>query len=269
MAVNLWAAPTQPFQTTLNGSMGATDVTFALTSITGLQAPGILVIDRQDGQGNNTFHKMEFVSFTGISGNAVTGVVRGLAGSNAIVHNSGAVVEAYLTVTQWKDLQDFLLLEHVSTGQVKTLSHVRQITATGVSSASGLRGDVVIVPGTNLNAYALSGASGYNFIKLEVGVNSVFLPEISSPTAMASGTNMMPLLLIKDTLNVKSISVVFKSPTSNATAVLDINKNFSTMFTDQNTRLMVPQGGTYASTASIGIISLTGGNVISVDYDNI
>lgn len=39
------------------------------------------------------------------------------------------------------------------------------------------------------------------------------------------------------------------------------------MFTTQATRLTVPGGGTYASTASIAVTSLVAGDILSMDVD--
>ena len=86
---------------------------------------------------------------------------------------------------------------------------------------------------------------------------------------LASGSNLTPLLLIEDALTLKSVSAFLKSPASGAAVKLDINKNFTSIFTDQNTRLQIPAGGTYASTASVGTTALTPGNIISLDLDNL
>lgn len=65
MAVKLWkAATSNAFQTTLNGSVASGDTSIVLTSATGLQAPGVLVIDRVDGNGTATSTIREYISFT-------------------------------------------------------------------------------------------------------------------------------------------------------------------------------------------------------------
>ena len=86
----------------------------ALVSTTGLSAPGILVIDRQDGAGNNTPEKTEFVSFTGVLSRSLTGITRALGGTIAIDHTSGALVESFLTARHWGDMLDFVGADHDS-----------------------------------------------------------------------------------------------------------------------------------------------------------
>ena len=39
------------------------------------------------------------------------------------------------------------------------------------------------------------------------------------------------------------------------------------MFTDQNTRLRILGGGTYASTASVAVTALTAGQILTLDCD--
>lgn len=117
MATTLWEAPTSnAFQTTLGANVAVGATTISLTSATGLVAPGILVIDRQDGAGNDTPSKREYVSFTGISTNDITGVTKAVDGSTDQAHSSGALVEAVIPVSYWNDLVDYLAVEHNAAG---------------------------------------------------------------------------------------------------------------------------------------------------------
>lgn len=61
--------------------------------------------------------------------------------------------------------------------------------------------------------------------------------------------------------------MVLRTPASGASLVIDINKNGTSIFTDQNTRLLISGGGTYASTASIGTKGFTAGDILSADID--
>lgn len=269
MSAKLWSAPTQPFQTTLNGSMGTGDTSLSLTNSTGLQAPGVLVINRQDGAGNNTFNKMEFVTFTGISGKNVSGLTRGVAGSVAKSHNSGALVEEYISVTHWGDLLLFLGISHNElTGVDKVLTHVSSLTVTGVSGLSAIKGDVVFVPGSFVTIYSVSGASSYPFVTWNMPVGGGGMQPLQVMGGLVSGANQTPYLIIEEATSLKSISAVVRSPVSGASLVFDINNNLTTVFTDQNTRLSILGGGTFASTASIAVKTLTPGNLMSLDIDN-
>lgn len=101
---NLYKAPTQNFvSTTLDGAINDTVTTISLTDSTGLQAPGYVVIDRQDSSGADTPSAREVVSFTGISGNDLTGCTRGADNSTARSHSNGATVEATFTAGMWNN----------------------------------------------------------------------------------------------------------------------------------------------------------------------
>jgi hypothetical protein len=138
MAAKVWAAPTtNAFQTTLNGTLAQAETTITLSSTTNLQAPGVLVIDRQDGSGNDTPVKREYISFTGISSNDITGVTRGLGGSSDQGHTSGALVESVMDVVQWNDMRDFLYAEHGTDGTHSNSEVVTVGRETYTPAASG------------------------------------------------------------------------------------------------------------------------------------
>ena len=121
MAINLWdVATTNAFSSTLNGTIAAGDTTITLTSVTGLVAPGVLCIDREDANGTATPLLREYVSFTGISSLQITGVTRAVAGSTGQAHSSGAIIEENMSVTHWGDLKDFLEVAHTSAGKILT-----------------------------------------------------------------------------------------------------------------------------------------------------
>lgn len=118
MSAKLWPTSTiNAFSTSLDGAINDTDVSITLTSVTGLDtAGGILVIDRVNASGTATPSQREYVSYTGITTKTLTGATRGLAGSTAQDHASGAIVEGVFTVTHWIDLVDFLEAEHDADG---------------------------------------------------------------------------------------------------------------------------------------------------------
>ena len=232
-----------------------------------LVAPGVLVIDRIDTADNQTPAKREYISFTAISGVTITGVTRALGGSVAISHGAGAVVEAVPSTVHWNDLVDFLQVEHLSDGTHGIFSHVRQFTVTGISGASGIRGDVVFFPSSNISIYAVSGASGYSHIGIAGSPQAAHLPQFNISGALTAGTGL-DTMIVEDAVTLKSVSMSVLSPVSAASLVVDINKNFTSIFTNQATRLSILGGGTYASTASIGTKSLVSGNILTLDVDN-
>lgn len=120
MATFWKTATANAFNTTLNGAVGAADSSITLTAVTGLQFPGILVIDRQNAAGGNTPTLKEYISYTGISSNTLTGCSRGLGSSTAQSHASGAIVEEVFTVSHWNDLLTILLNVFTSGGALDT-----------------------------------------------------------------------------------------------------------------------------------------------------
>ena len=244
MSAKLWEAATvNAFSTTLNGSITDSDNTITLTSVVGLVAPGVLVIDRQDANGADTPSTREYITFTGISGSDLTGVTRGVAGSSAQSHSSGALIEENMSITHWNEMVDFLQVSHDASGNIVTGS-----TAT----------IAVARVYTHLN---LSGASVTGVFPLHPVW--VFEGAASTPT---SGIGK-PLTMPNDGV-FKFFSAVLNGPASGATLVLDINNGPTSIF-DAVNRLMIPAGGTYASTASISTLAFAGGNPISVDLDAI
>lgn len=237
----LETSTTNAFSTTLNGSVTSPDTTITLTTVTGLVAPGVLVIDRVDGNGNATPVLREYVSFTGISGSQITGVTRGVAGSTQQSHSSGAVVEETFSVTHWGDLKDFLEVSHDASGKIVT-SSVTTTTARVI---------------THLD---LSGAS----ITGNFPINPVWV--ISGPISGATTTVGKPLSM-PQAGQFTFFSAVLRQTTSGVSLLVDINKNNTSIFTDQNTRLLISGGGTYISTASIGTKSFVAGDVFTVDFD--
>lgn len=124
---NLYNVPTQnAVQRTLANTLNAGEVltiTFATSVSSVLQAstsiPGILVVDRVDSNGNLTPSLTEYISFTGVSGSTVTGLVRGLAGTSDIAHSIGAIVEFVPDVT-WADaINDTFTVAHNADGTHK------------------------------------------------------------------------------------------------------------------------------------------------------
>jgi len=119
MAVKIWkAATSNAFSTDLNGNITSGDETIALTSASGLQYPGIIVVDRVNSLDEATPLLREYISYTGITSNSLTGCSRGVASSTAQAHLSGATVEEVFSVTHWADLISWLTVEHaLATGK--------------------------------------------------------------------------------------------------------------------------------------------------------
>lgn len=123
-----YKAPTQNYvATTLNGSIIDSVTTITLTDASRFQAPGKIVIDREDGNNTSTPNAREVVTYTGKSGNDLTGCTRGDEGSTARSHNTGALVEAVFTAGMWNDLRDAVTASLTTSGDGITLTGVASV----------------------------------------------------------------------------------------------------------------------------------------------
>lgn len=244
------------FSTSLNGSVASGDTSILLTSTAGLVAPGVLCIDRIDSNGTATPVIREYVSFTGISTNTLTGVTRALAGSTAQAHSSGAVVEENFSVTHWGDLVDFLAVSHDSAGKLVTS------TAT-ITTATITTSTVATETVTNLivtNSLYASGAS----ITGQFPIHPVWV--IGGAVSLATTSVGKPLPMPQNG-TLSFFSAVLRTPASGASLIIDINKNGTSIFTNQATRLLIVGAGTFISTASIGTKTFNAGDIFTVDID--
>ncbi len=261
MAANIWKVGTSnAFNTTLNGGITAGDASITLASVSGIQAPGVLVIDRVDANNTATPTTREYISFTGIAGSAVTGCSRGLGGSSAQSHNSGARVEEVWSITHVNDFIDTFLVSHDAGGKIvststATLSTIRLLTNLNASGASVIDGDLTIWNSLTLSGASINGNFGVHPAWVIGGAVSLATTYVGKPLPMPMGGTW------------RFFSMVLRTPASGASLVIDINKNGTSIFTDQNTRLLISGGGTYASTASIGTKGFTAGDILSADID--
>lgn len=87
------------FATKLYTDIGASDTAITLETVP-TQTSGRLVLEARNAT------QREIISYTGIAGNQVTGVVRGVGGTTAKPHTRNALVEMNLTAEDVKDLYD-------------------------------------------------------------------------------------------------------------------------------------------------------------------
>ena len=171
-----------------------------MTAVTGLQAPGVLVIDRVDGNGTATNTLREYISFTGISTNTLTGVSRGLGGSAAQAHLSGAVVEENMSISHWNDMLDYLAVSHDTAGNIissnATITNATLITPF-ISTATITTANINVLTvfsafygsGASINGVFPSGASGGQLISQGNGLPPVY--SISATNTGLTNANMV------------------------------------------------------------------------------
>ena len=179
--MTLFRSPSTNFWlTTLNGSTTDVATTITLNSVTGLRAPGVLIIDRQDSSGNNTPTLREVISFTGVSGSNITGVTRGVSSTTNQSHSSGALVEAVLETSMWDGFISAATVVMTADGVLNSvlspMSIARaQITQMALSSVASIN---TLFVSTNINT---SGASVVgNFFSEPLEVKNLVATSIAS-----------------------------------------------------------------------------------------
>lgn len=108
-------------QTTLASPALSTDVILTLTSTTFFPATGAITVD------NN-----EVVFYTGVSGNTLTGCVRGADGTTALAHSTGAVVGLTIVAAHHNLLKDEIeaIETALGAGYTKTLENLSDVSIT-------------------------------------------------------------------------------------------------------------------------------------------
>ena len=234
----LFVASTANFiQKTLNGSINDTATTITLSSTTSMQAPGYIVIDRENSSGTATPNSREVVSYTGISSNDLTGCTRGADGSTARSHNDGAIIEVSPTAGMWNSLTTVIATAMTSDGYLKAINSPVSISILQVK--------------TYLNA---SGASVTGIGA--GGMNAVF----QVPGSLASQANIGGMLLVPTALDGKFISAGVQTPASLASIGIHILKNNAVYGVCE-----ILANATFASSASIGTAALVAGDRLTLD----
>jgi len=259
VANTFWLAPTANFvQTTISGAITTGATTITLASATNLQGPGYAIIDRTDANGTSTPGAREVITFTGVSGGQLTGVVRAADGGTARSHADGAVIETILTVGMWNSLTTIaqvaldtngLLNAIISPVSVAVLqSNVLYTSVASVGIANiGSRLDVSAASVTGLGIYPVWKTFG----------------SYSGPTTLIGGILTMPRA---GTL--QWISILTRFVASGTSIGFDMQKNGVSIFANATTRPAIGAGGTYVSIASIATQNLAQGDRLSVSVDS-
>ena len=242
----IFLAPTKNFiQKNLSGGIGDSDTTITLNNTTNLTAPGTAVINRVNSAGVATSGSREEISYTGISGSDLTGVTRGADGSTQRAHADNSIVEFTLTIGMWNNLATIVGTGFTSDGYLKAIASPVSIAINVVKTHLNVAG--ASVTGANVGLYPVFKLTG----------------SFSGATTAVGGGLTVPR---PTTLKWASVVLNAVAPVSTASLVIDINKNFVSLF-DAGTRLSVAAGGTYASTASLSVMNIDAGNTLTTDVD--
>jgi hypothetical protein len=207
-------------------------ITFATSVSSDLQAsssiPGILVIDRVDVNGTLTPSLTEYISFEGVSGSTVTGLVRGLGGSSAQGHSIGAIVEFVPDVVWADSLNDVITTQHNADGTHKTLSAISLVSVTinnsilnnisfaGNSLVSVNIGSSVFADGTITNASLVSITT----------VNRAYIPVETKLISTATSTFDFAFSNIHSlTLSAATTTLSFANPVSGQAVITRLGQD--------------------------------------------
>lgn len=252
-------APTANWvQTTLNGTITSDAATITVNSATNLQYPGYVVIDRQDSAGNNTASAREVVYYTGITGSNLTGCTRGADGSTQRSHADGALVETCMVAGMYEALRTAYSTNFTADGVLNAIispvsiarAEITNTVIAGTASIQTLNIEKSLILGTaSISGLGLNPV--FNFVGSLSGASTLIMTPLSMPRI---GTW-------------KAVSVITRTVASGVSAIIDVNKNGTSIF-DAGTRPSIPGGGTYVSTASIKTANFSAGDRISWDYDS-
>lgn len=212
---NLYSVPLENgVQLTLQNALltGQTStITFTGSVTAKLQAsasmPGILVIDRVDANGNETPTKTEYISFTGVTGSTVTGLVRGLSNTTDQDHAAGAIVELVPDVVWAQGLNDVFTTQHNSDGTHKTLSLISLASVTINNSVAN---------NLTITTPFLTGGS-----LLSIYVNNANLQNVTIDGSSQYGANIFGASLVSVTTVNRAYIPVETKLISTATSTFD------------------------------------------------
>jgi len=250
MANLAFVAPTVNYkQTTLNGSITSGANTITLNSAANLQAPGYIVIDRQDANGNNTPTAREVVSYTGISSNNLTGCTRGADNSTAAAHNDGALVETMPTVGMWNSLTTIVMSGLDSNGLLNPI-------ASGVSVAAITSNSLTATQALNVSGASINGTFPIHPVWVMPGFASAASAVVGLPLTMPVAGNW------------QFFNLISRTGLSGCSLQIDVLKNSVSIFDTIGRPGYAVNQATFASTASIKTKAFIAGDVFTVDIKN-
>lgn len=275
--MSLYKAPTDNFvSTTLNGAINDSVDTITLNDASKMQAPGYIIIDREDGNGTATPTAREVVYFTGKSSNDLTGCTRAADNSTARSHSDGALVEAVMTVGMWNGVYSAITASMLDTSGNETLKFIT--TASAVN-------ELTLANAATGNSPVLSATGGDTNIGLDIKAKGsgkfrkptvVGLEVFSSATNTATGDGKrffrVPAEL--NGMNLTGVAgTVYTAGTTNTTDIQIRNKTDSVDML--STKLTIDSGETDSSTAATPAVidatkdDVVTGDVLAVDVDAI
>lgn len=146
-----------------------------LNNTTGVQnKAGIVVVDRIDTTGKEKSTSVrEYIAYSGVSGNNLVGLTRGLGGSSDQDHAVGAVVEFVPDVTVFQAIIDTITTEHNEDGTHKSFTLSSPKISGGIYDTNNKELLKLTATASAVNSLELSNAaSGNNPVMAAVGTDT-------------------------------------------------------------------------------------------------
>lgn len=153
-------------QKTLAAQLNAGETSqMTLNNTTGIQnKPGIVVIDRIDTSSKEKDPSVrEYIEYTGVSGNNLTGLTRGMANSTDQDHLVGAVVEFIPDVTVFQAINDTITTQHNSDGTHAKIQGLDNNEAITQKDSTGTARSVAKVNSSDILEIGDSNLAGQQF----------------------------------------------------------------------------------------------------------
>lgn len=294
--MSIYKEPTQDFvSTTLNGSINDSVDSIVLNDASKMQYPGYVIIDREDGNGTSTPSAREIVSYTGITGNTLTGCTRGANDSTARSHSDGALVEATITVGMWSGLREAFTDTfgdsgtefNVSNATISQVTHLTRIVGTSIASISRVESkfingiqmalsSIASVPRAEFNyvntkQMALSSAATISQLNVVTslcasgaslfGVSSGYNVLFQVPGSLASYKDVSGIAIMPSAGAISELIGYVKTPSSISSIAAYVVKQGGTVMGMIN----ILGGATYGSSASIANSALIKGDNLTLD----
>lgn len=167
------------FSTTLNGGITDSDLSVTLSSVAGLNSNGgVLILDKTIGASR------EIIYYSSIAGNVLTipSGGRGIAGTSAVAHSSGAAASDVIISDHINELIEKFVVDHTTAGAHKASLALTTPAITGGTVAGATLTTATI---TSVSAWGDNQVTGNslatNAIKLGLGTRG-------SDAATSSGT---------------------------------------------------------------------------------
>lgn len=207
-------------------------ITFTASVTSKLQAsssiPGILVIDRVDANGTETPTKTEYISFTGVSGSTVTGLVRGLANSTNQDHSAGAIVELVPDVIWADSLNDVITTQHNADGTHKTLSLISLVSVTinnSILNNISFAGNSLVSVNIGSSVFANGFINNASLVSITT-VNRAYIPVETKLISTATSTFDFAFSNIHSlTLSAATTTLSFANPVSGQAVITRIGQD--------------------------------------------